>query len=53
MNTGASDIGFTEAVPAYDLPVDIQLVTKGAFYLLAEMKKGEGGRITTEVVLSG
>lgn len=43
VNTGASDIGFTEVVPAYDLPDHVQIVTKGAFYLLAEMKKGEGG----------
>ena len=43
VNTGASDIGFTEVVPAYNLPDHIQVVTKGAFYLLAEMKKGSGG----------
>lgn len=43
VNTGASDIGFTEVVPAYNLPDHVQFVTKGAFYLLAEMKKGEGG----------
>jgi len=43
VSTGAVDIGFTEVVPAFDLPDDLQIVTKGAFYLLAEMKKGEGG----------
>jgi cobalt-zinc-cadmium efflux system membrane fusion protein len=43
VSTGASDIGFTEAVPVYDLPPHIKVVSKGAFYLLAEMKKGEGG----------
>lgn len=43
VSTGANDIGFTEVVPAYDLPEHVQIVTKGAFYLLAEMKKGEGG----------
>ena len=43
VNTGANDIGFTEVVPAYNLPEHTQLVTNGAFYLLAEMKKGEGG----------
>lgn len=43
VNTGAADIGFTEVVPAYNLPTHVQIVTKGAFYLLAEMKKGEGG----------
>ena len=43
VNTGASDIGFTEVVPAYNLPAHVEIVTKGAFYLLAEMKKGQGG----------
>lgn len=43
VNIGATDIGFTEVVPAYSLPDHIQIVTKGAFYLFAEMKKGEGG----------
>lgn len=43
VNTGAKDMGFTEVVPAYNLPDHIQIVSKGAFYLLAEMKKGEGG----------
>lgn len=43
VNTGANDIGFTEVVPVYDLPEHAQIVTNGAFYLLAEMKKGEGG----------
>lgn len=43
VNTGATDIGFTEVVPAYNLPENVKIVTKGAYYLLAEMKKGEGG----------
>jgi cobalt-zinc-cadmium efflux system membrane fusion protein len=43
VNTGLSDIGYTEVVPAYKLQDDVQVVTRGAFYLLAEMKKGEGG----------
>lgn len=43
VSTGATDIGFTEVVPAYNLPEHVKIVTKGAFYLLAEMKKGEGG----------
>ncbi len=43
VNLGATDIGFTEVVPAYNLPDHVQIVTKGAFYLLAEMKKGQGG----------
>lgn len=43
INTGASDIGFTEVAPVDELAADARIVTKGAFYLLAEMKKGEGG----------
>jgi membrane fusion protein, heavy metal efflux system len=43
VNVGASDIGFTEVVPAYNLPEHVEIVTSGAFYLQAEMKKGEGG----------
>lgn len=43
VNTGASDIGFTEVVPAQSIPENATVVIKGAYYLLAEMKKGEGG----------
>jgi cobalt-zinc-cadmium efflux system membrane fusion protein len=43
VNTGAKDIGFTEVVPAQKIPENAIVVTKGAFYLLAELKKGEGG----------
>jgi cobalt-zinc-cadmium efflux system membrane fusion protein len=43
VNLGASDIGFTEVIPTYNLPDHAQIVVQGAFYLLAEMKKGEGG----------
>ena len=43
VNTGASDIGFTEVVPAQQIPENATVVIKGAYYLLAEMKKGEVG----------
>lgn len=43
VNLGASDIGFTEVIPTYKLQEQAQIVVQGAFYLLAEMKKGEGG----------
>lgn len=43
VNTGASDIGFTETVPVVEVSDSSRVVTKGAYYLLAEMKKGEGG----------
>lgn len=42
VSTGASDIGFTEAVPVETLPDSVLIVTHGAYYLLAEMKKGTG-----------
>ncbi|MEZ4720501.1 MAG: efflux RND transporter periplasmic adaptor subunit [Flavobacteriales bacterium] len=43
VNTGANDIGFVEVVPAEKISDHAKIVTNGAFYLLAEMKKGEGG----------
>lgn len=43
INTGATDIGFTEVVPAQNIPEDPVIVTKGAYYLLAEMGKNERG----------
>ena len=43
VNTGVSDIGFTEVVPVQDIPENAKVIIKGAYYLHAEMKKGEGG----------
>lgn len=43
VNTGAKDIGFTEVVPAQKIGENPVIVIKGAYYLLAELKKGEGG----------
>ncbi len=43
VNTGATDIGFTEVVPAQWIPENPEIVIQGAYYLQAEMKKGEGG----------
>lgn len=43
INTGATDIGFTEVVPAQNIPRNPVIVTKGAYYLLAEMGKNERG----------
>lgn len=43
INAGATDIGFTEVVPAQNIPRDPVIVTKGAYYLLAEMGKNERG----------
>jgi cobalt-zinc-cadmium efflux system membrane fusion protein len=33
---GASDLGYTEIVPLSELPKDVRIVTKGAYYLLSE-----------------
>ena len=43
VNTGVSDMGFTHVVPAEYLPEEIKVVTKVAYYLMAEMNKGTGG----------
>jgi cobalt-zinc-cadmium efflux system membrane fusion protein len=43
VKVGASDIGFTEVIPIVEVPINARIVTKGAFYLLAEMNKGRGG----------
>ncbi|MEX0780152.1 MAG: efflux RND transporter periplasmic adaptor subunit [Balneolales bacterium] len=43
INTGTTDAGYTEVEFFESLPENSQFVTKGAYYLLAEMKKGEGG----------
>lgn len=43
VSTGIKDIGFTEVVPVMSLNLKSTIVIKGAFYLQAELKKGEGG----------
>jgi len=42
VKTGARDLGFIEVKPELALPDETQIVLNGAYYLLAEMKKGEG-----------
>ncbi|MFT7299108.1 MAG: cobalt-zinc-cadmium efflux system membrane fusion protein, partial [Sphingobacteriales bacterium] len=37
------DIGYIEILPVTKIHPKSQIVVSGAFYLLAEMKKGEGG----------
>lgn len=41
--TGITDNGYVEIKLLQDLSGDIEVVTKGAFFILSEMKKGEGG----------
>jgi len=43
VNTGVSDIGFTEVVAAEEIPENPTIVIRGAYYLQAEMKKSQGG----------
>ncbi len=41
INTGVSDLGFVEVLPIDPLEADDQIVVNGAFFLMAESKKGE------------
>lgn len=41
--TGKKDQGFVEIKQIPGLPADAEIVTKGAYFLFSEMKKGEGG----------
>ncbi len=41
--TGASDVGYVEVTPLDGLPPNAQIATEGAFYLMAQTKKGEEG----------
>ena len=40
---GITNAGFTEVRFFESMPENVRFVTKGAYYLLAEMRKGEGG----------
>lgn len=40
--TGAKDMGYTEISPLQELPANARVVTKGAYYLLSQLTKGEG-----------
>lgn len=41
--TGGKDQGYVQIKQAPDLPEGAEIVTKGAYYLFSEMKKGAGG----------
>lgn len=43
VTTGTSDLGFTEVSPLEKLPANAQIVTNGAYFLAAQMKKGRDG----------
>lgn len=43
VNTGIKENGYVEVIPIDAMPEDAGIVVKGAYYLTAEMKKGEGG----------
>ena len=39
---GVSDMGFTEILPLEEIPGNAKVVTKGAYYLLSQLTKGNG-----------
>jgi cobalt-zinc-cadmium efflux system membrane fusion protein len=43
VKTGVIEEGYIEIIPLEDLPENSKVVTKGAYFLASEMKKGEGG----------
>jgi cobalt-zinc-cadmium efflux system membrane fusion protein len=43
ISTGNSELGFTEILATDTIPLNEGIVIKGAFYLHAEMKKGDAG----------
>ena len=38
---GASDLGYTEITPSVNIPKGTQIVTKGAYFLMSQLKSGE------------
>lgn len=42
VNIGTSDLGFTEVKVIDEVPSDVKVVIKGAYYLLSELTKGSG-----------
>ena len=43
VRTGAAELGYTEVVPLKEIAPNARVVIKGAYYLLSELTKGEGG----------
>jgi cobalt-zinc-cadmium efflux system membrane fusion protein len=43
VSTGTSELGYTEILATDSIPLNEGIVLKGAFYLHAEMKKGDAG----------
>lgn len=39
---GATDMGYTEIIPMEEIPGNTRIVTRGAYYLLSQLTKGEG-----------
>ena len=42
VKVGIRDLGYAEVVPADPLSDSAKVVTRGAFYLMAELNKGDG-----------
>ena len=45
VSTGNSELGYTEILTTGSIPLNEGIVLKGAFYLHAEMKKGDAGHV--------
>ena len=45
VKTGSTELGYTEIIQIDEMPENSGIVTIGAFYLQAEMKKGEAGHV--------
>jgi cobalt-zinc-cadmium efflux system membrane fusion protein len=45
ISTGNSELGYTEILATDSIPLNEGIVLKGAFYLHAEMKKGDAGHV--------
>ena len=43
VNKGMSDLGYSEVVFINDLPKDVIIITRGAYYVNSEMQKSEFG----------
>lgn len=42
VSVGSMDMGYTEVIPLESIPDGAKIVTKGAYYLLSQLTKGEG-----------
>ena len=43
INRGVSDLGYVEVLPIDDIPEGSDIAIEGAFFIMAQSKKGEEG----------